>query len=120
MDIERNFYRYFDAAGRPFAPTGVVYTVTDVISMFVDARDRGEMPEIIDYRCGPPGAPLYAIAQHKQTGEFSVWEMNVTTGKPRQVAPPPAGPTLRKKKRPRPRLSREMKLWRAMKAWEER
>lgn len=120
MNFQPNLYRYHDAAGRPFDPRGAVYTAVDIQGMFIDARERCQMPDldIVEYRWGEPGAPLYAVARHRHTGDFSLWQMNVKTGQPHQVDPPPAGPTLRKKKRPR--LSREMKLWRAMKAWEER
>jgi hypothetical protein len=107
MNVQ-NFYT-FDAAG---------YTAADIKGMFVDAQARGDMNggKIIEYRWDENGLQLYAIVRNRKT--VSVYEMNLKTGKASPVDQPPNGPVLRRARRPR--LSRDMKIWRATKAWEER
>jgi len=107
----------FDAAGRHYDPAGVVWSSADIMGMFADARDRGDFcgGQIAGYRQDEPGTSIRAIVWYKEIQSFSVHEMDVDTGKPRQVA----GVRVKRRK-PRPRMSRDFKIWRATRRWEER
>lgn len=115
-----NSFSGFDASGRPFDPKGVIYTAVDMQGMYVDALIRGDFSnaEIVEYRWDDQGTQLFAVVRDRHNDAISIYAMDVMTGKPYRVNWPPNGPFLRKKKRPRE--SRDMKVWRATKKWEER
>ena len=106
---------FFGGLGQPSDPGSVVWTATDVVGMFVDAQDEGHFGEgrIMTYRRDEADSPIRAIVWYEREKCFSVFEMDFDTRKPRQVG----GVRV---KRGRPRLSREFKILRATKKWEDR
>jgi len=106
-----------DAAGRPIDPFGVVWTGTDIKGMFSDAFERDENAEIVE-NYWHEYLGWCAFVRNKVTQLVSLYGMNVKTRKPYLIKPRPGEPPRRRKRRPR--MSREWKLWQAKRRWEDR
>jgi hypothetical protein len=95
----------------------VSYTVVDVKGLFIDAVARG-MPkdgEILGYSWDELGSSIRAIIRNRKTGAAAMYEMDLETGEPHEIM------SVRIKQRARrPKLSREFKIVRAERLWEER
>lgn len=117
----RNTYQFFDAAGRPFNPEGVVYTTEDMKGLYRDAIANGHPPnsDIVQYEWGPPSLGLCAFIRNRETKEITLYGMNVSTGIPYRI-PTPEGEPPPRPTRKRPRLSREAKLEQMSRRWQDR
>lgn len=90
----------------------IQYTSDDIKGMFVDAEARGEPEdgEIIGWHRFKNSDRLCAVILNNSTGTAGIYEMNIIERRPYLVA------TLH----PRAWASREFKLWRAERNWQNR
>lgn len=95
---------------------GVLYAVVDFQGMFIDAVSSGYPANstIVGYRWDKPDRQFHAAIRNNVTGVIATYEIDTVTRKPRLLDARGAPA-----KRP-PRMSWEMKVWRATKCWQER